>query len=754
MIESIEICDVATYVEAQSLTGLSKFNFIYGSNGSGKTTVSRVIADEGAYHSCRVKWKSGAKMQAMVYNRDFVERNFGPSTELKGIFTLGEKNAETLDKLAAAKTDLDKFGKSISELTEVRDGTDGLGGKRGELTKVEDDFRDACWAQKKKHEKTLKKAFEGVLNSSENFKLRVLREKLSNNAPLRQLDELEAHAKTVFGPTSLTELSVPIVSGSNLLAHESNEILKKRVLGKQDVDIADMIRKLGNSDWVRQGRAFYEVNDSTCPFCQQRTDDAFGKSLEDYFDQTFLNDSAAIDDLTADYAVDAERFQAQLAVILSNPSKFLNSDALRIEAELVDSRIMVNKQLLAQKQREPSRVIELEPMGPVLGTISTLIAEANKAVATHNKTVTNIAQEKQDLISQSWRYILDVELKASLQDYETKRQGLTKAIDAIGKRIDEATDSQKLKVKEIAELEKQSTSIQPTVDAINSLLTSFGFRGFTLAKAQSGNCYTLRRGNGSDAKDTLSEGERTFVTFLYFIHLLKGSESESGMTSDRVVVFDDPVSSLDSDVLFIVASLIKGVLQEVRDGKGHVKQVFVLTHNVYFHKEVTFNARRNDREAMRGEETFWVVRKSGAKSKIESHSKNPISTSYELLWTEVRQSGRTNLSIQNTLRRILENYFKILGRIDPDEICDKFEGGERLMCRSLFSWVNDGSHFAHDDLYIAIDESMVERYLIIFRAIFDRSGHGAHYKMMMGDAYIDQPTAALVDETKGASKTA
>ena len=53
----------------------------------------------------------------------------------------------------------------------------------------------------------------------------------------------------------------------------------------------------------------------------------------------------------------------------------------------------------------------------------------------------------------------------------------------------------------------------------------------------------------------MSEGEKTFVTFLYFYHLLKGSESDSGMTTDRIVVFDDPVSSLDSDVLFIVSRL-------------------------------------------------------------------------------------------------------------------------------------------------------------------------------------------------------
>ena len=108
------------------------------------------------------------------------------------------------------------------------------------------------------------------------------------------------------------------------------------------------------------------------------------------------------------------------------------------------------------------------------------------------------------------------------------------------------------------------------------------------------------------------------------------------MTADRVVVFDDPVSSLDSDILFIVGSLIKGLFDEVRAGIGQIKQVFVLTHNVYFHKEVTFDpARRN--VAMK-ERTFWVIRKSGSMTKVDKFDSNPISTSYELLWAEVKRA--------------------------------------------------------------------------------------------------------------------
>ncbi len=82
------------------------------------------------------------------------------------------------------------------------------------------------------------------------------------------------------------------------------------------------------------------------------------------------------------------------------------------------------------------------------------------------------------------------------------------------------------------------------------------------------------------------------------------------------------------------------------------------------------------------------------------------------------------------MRRILENYFKILGDVDPDKICDRFEGKEKFVCKSLFSWVNYGSHFAHDDLFIA-DGATAEIYLKVFKDIFDKMEHGAHYRMMI-----------------------
>lgn len=39
-----------------------------------------------------------------------------------------------------------------------------------------------------------------------------------------------------------------------------------------------------------------------------------------------------------------------------------------------------------------------------------------------------------------------------------------------------------------------------------------------------------------------------------------------------------------------------------------------------------------------------------------------------------------------------------------------------------------------DEIYVATDAASAARYLRVFKEIFDRTGHGAHYGMMIGSA--------------------
>lgn len=99
------------------------------------------------------------------------------------------------------------------------------------------------------------------------------------------------------------------------------------------------------------------------------------------------------------------------------------------------------------------------------------------------------------------------------------------------------------------------------------------------------------------------------------------------------------------------------------------------------------------------------------------------------------------------MRRILENYFKILGNINILAIIDKFEGHEKIQCQSLISWVNDGSHYSPDELYVAISDAMAQSYMRIFYKVFKVMDHMPHYKMMMGQDFVDlDPVEEVADE--------
>jgi len=221
---------------------------------------------------------------------------------------------------------------------------------------------------------------------------------------------------------------------------------------------------------------------------------------------------------------------------------------------------------------------------------------------------------------------------------------------------------------EIQELTKNVTSIQPTIDEINKTLQYYGFDNFEIVPSSSDeNHYQIKREDGTLAESTLSEGEVTFITFLYFLQLAKGSTDKETITEERILVVDDPISSLDSNVLFVVSTLIKGIIKDIKNDIGNIKQLFVLTHNVYFHKEVSFI---DGRTREHGQTNYWILRKNNKISLIQPFlMKNPIQTSYELLWNEIKNKDQnSSVTIQNTMRRIIENYFKMLGGYKDDDL--------------------------------------------------------------------------------------
>ncbi|WP_122322956.1 AAA family ATPase [Pseudomonas amygdali] len=753
MIESISLSSIATYspTQPENIANLKPINFFYGANGAGKTTISRLIEKPSISATSSITWLRNNAIPAMVYNNDFITSNFTDSKELQGVFTLGKAEQAQLDRLKDLKDKRKLHEQSKIKSTVMLDGEDGKSGKNAELVSLEAKLVARCWEQKTKHDEHFKGAFTGLRNNREAFKARILQEYASNSSSLVDLADLQERAQVLYGDQPTRMPSVPNLDLSRLIAFETSPILAKKVIGKEDVSISAIIQRLGNSDWVRQGMRFLEHTDDKCPFCQQNISHDFEKDLADYFDETFEADLRAISNLRANYFQVADEISNSARNLLVTEFAHLDKDKISLEVQAFDAIVLVNKDRVDKKISSPSALIDLQGLGDVQLGIAGIIDAANVKVTEHNRLVTSFTAEQSKLAGDVWRYLIDIELKATLTDYAADKSRLVKGVEGIKASRTKADESITAVQVEIDQIETELTSVKPTVIAINKILKNFGFRSFSLDPACIGNSYRLIRSDGKDAKQTLSEGEKTFVTFLYFYHLLRGSVTSSGITSDRIVVIDDPVSSLDSDVLFIVSSLIKELFAEVRKKDSHLKQIFVLTHNVHFHKEITYDQRRKA-DASLGDETFWIVRKPGDYSAVEFHASNPIRTSYQLLWAELKKKPVPALTLQNTMRRILENYFKILGGVDTYHLVGKFEGLEKVQCQSLISWVNDGSHYAPDELFVAIGDGMAASYMRIFFKIFKAAQHDAHYKMMMGEDYVDLDPDEPADELLASSE--
>ncbi len=594
----------------------------------------------------------------------------------------------------------------------------------------------ACWDQKVKHDDALKGAFEGYRNSRERFKEKVRSEATANSSDLIPLEDLQRKAQTVFAAAPASRDLVTVPAAGDLADLESSPLLARSLVGSAGSTLTEMITRLGSSDWVRLGLGYFERNDGVCPFCQQVTPADFDSNLRAYFDDSYELDVQAIANLEVRYAKDSERLLASVESTLAAGISQLDQSPARAAAAVIRTAIAGNLQLIADKRREPSQPVTLVPTAAPLAALVALINEANAQIQADNLLVESLADERRTLTALVWKYLIEVELKVALADYARQRRKLESTIASMTEKDQGIARAIAERRAETRGLEASLTSVQPTIDEINKLLLAVGFHAFSLAMGEGTSEYRLVRANGSDALETLSEGERSFVTFLYFYRLVRGSFSPSGVTTNRVVVIDDPVSSLDSDVAFIVAGLIKELLADILESRGRVLQAFVLTHNVYFHREVTFHPPREKQKAMT-EETFWIVRRSESGSIVEQHNKNPVVSSYEMLWREVAKADRSSQVIQNTMRRILEHYLQLLGGWSPDQVCALFEGNDKVICRSLYSWANAGSHFVDDDLYVTTTDRAVETYQRVFRQIFQRTNQLAHYDMMMGGSTAD-----------------
>ena len=735
MLQSFKLKKHATFDSiGVEVDNLKKVNLFYGANGTGKTTITNFLThpESDYFGDCEISWRDNQPLKILTYNKRFRKDNFD-SGKIDGVFTLGNATKEDLKNIEQMKSELDGIKRDGS-------GKNDIVKKQEETkTKLDNEFSDYCWSHiYKRYEGDFKEAFKGFIGSKVRFKDKIIEEVSTNKQDLLDFNVLKSKAETLFGEIPPLLIEISIIDSIQLTEIEKNGIWEKRVIGKSDIDIAKLIQRLNINDWVNEGKDYIEEGSDICPFCQKNTiDDVFRKQLEEYFDESFVSDTKLIDELSQKYIYNCDIILAGLQLIESNESinkhSKLNINSFSTYLKALTERIQSNKELLNSKSKEPSRRIDLLPSEKYLSEIKKIIQECNKHIKEHNKVINNFESERVKLIANIWSYIIN-ENKKEIERYIKSSTGLQKGIDSLNSEIKKLREDYIKLNDTIKEANKNVTSVQPSVDAINDTLLVYGFDNFKIVPyTEEKNKYQIQRNDGTFVQETLSEGEITFITFLYFLERAKGDIKEESVMDDRVLVIDDPISSLDGTILFVVSSLIKEQIKRVKKNSGSIKQILILTHNVYFFKEVSYVDRSFKKN---GDLYYWIIRKKNNVTSIKCYEdKNPIKGSYELLWHELKnREGLSVVTIQNTMRKILEVYFKTMGGYKDEDLINCFESvGEKEICRSLLCWANEGSHCLIDDFYVEHPEQMADKYYDVFQQIFKNMGHSSHYEMMLPD---------------------
>ncbi len=726
-------------------------NFFYGRNGAGKSTIAQAIgANTG------LLWqdgKSAADYDILVYDQDFINNNLQNYGNLAGVFTVCDTNIEIQKQVEQKTAERASFDEQYRTLTTA------AGSKQDAMTASLSTFQNACWEKSK----SIRDAFDEAMKGKKRINL-FAESVLSVPTPAEHdLAALKKMYDIAFD-TSATVYKLFSRAGSSTTYGKlpGKDLMDKAIVGSSESTFTAFMKALHATDWVRQGHDHYVAGaDGKCPFCQQKLPAGFDDEIAACFDAQYQQD---IDDITEFQATYSRETGAILDTLQTNLQDVLATVDLveyKDKIALLKSSIEINKQRISGKVKEPTSIVALEDTDSLLIEIGTLIDDINRQIKANNDVVNDKKAKKAACVNQVWEHLAFM-LSRDVATYKAEQAKLKKEADDLTAKATAARRAFNAATGDIAELNKQVVNTQAAIASINALLKDSGFQGFSLReKTGVPNVYEVVREDGSIAVK-LSEGERNFIAFLYFYNLVRGSHS-SEEVKDKIVVIDDPVSSMDSNTLFIVSAIIREMVEvcynntDYRDNTvqgDYIKQIFILTHNVYFHREITYRQVSRYKSV-----SFYMIHKTDNVSTVklcdkesegcptEKENYNPVQNSYAALWDEFRVLKST-IPLLNVIRRILEYYFlqlcgyegtdirKVVLEKNKDKFVTPVEGGQPdyekyQLASSMLTYINNPQGIS-DGLNYVEDCVDAGQYKTVFKLIFDSLGQIQHYNMMMG----------------------
>lgn len=776
MINKIKLIDVASYSseEAVEIEGLKRVNFFFGNNGTGKSTIARLLYNtnlsneeqDHIFEKCAVDGFDRRNDEILVFDDHFCERNFIQRNRQKGIFSLDETNEEIDQLIDKAENKIEQFETHQNNVLE---------GRKQWINRTKEkwyeDLKDHCF----KTRKTVVSSFLKIKDDFPNKRHQNNYDKIINT--LAELNEVEKpiefdsliqRYKDLYDKKiSKIDISLDPKDYRKIRRCEEklNQILDEVIVGNKDVDIAKLIDRIEIQSFVKDGFEIIKKNPDTktCPFCQEETiDQSIREKFETYFDETYQEKLDEIDLLKNKYFNLMHNYLGQ---IVSLKEEFNPDNLVSVLYERIKRLYEENDATIASKLKKSN---EKKSIGSLL-QFKSQIVEVNSRIKSNNQNFDNLDESKEIFIEDIWLYISQ-EREEEVTAFDNRQEQFGRILTLIEvqqSKLQNDIDALRTKIEKWRE---ETKTTKNAVEQINKILRNSGFEGFEILESGKSDRniaeYYIKRDSGEneDVYKSLSEGEKNFISFLYFFQLCKGTDDLEKGSKNKIIVIDDPVSSMDSQVLFITNSLIQRLISRNSSNKGMlqngIEQVYIFTHNVFFYKEISFKEN-----FICSQTKHYSIIKTKNRTKVIDKGKKPfIKSDYAMLWDSLKEmkatdSGQVDIALYNTTRRILETFMSFaFGESSNDwSILDKIDEDtpEYVVVYSLLSEINGSSHktFPFDSVYYqkVLDKSP-EDLFNAFKLIFKEIGK-EHYESMMGEPIVENAETDLVTETIAQSNT-
>lgn len=381
--------------------------------------------------------------------------------------------------------------------------------------------------------------------------------------------------------------------------------------------------------------------------------------------------------------------------------------------------------------------MSLEVTTDLVQAINNIINDKNVSIVAFNLKLSN-KKESLTAIKKKFWSLVRIKYDAAIKAHDTLIESIDTDIETVKTEENTLTTAIQSQKDIITDNRKIITNIETSVTNINNQMKSIGLEGFDIKqKPGDSNHYYLCRGassSGNYVYKSLSEGEKTLITYLYFLELCQGTANSNSPTPNnkKIIVVDDPISSLSHNYIYEIGSLTHKKLI-----KGYkYAQVILLTHSLYYlHEVIKYLPRGKDatgNDKFDNKCNLFRVLKN-TNSSIVSMGKSDIKNDYQSYWQIIKdaQSGSTNnIVLPNIMRNILEYYFSFVHKTDVLKVeLDKLEEEDDDFS-PFFRFINRESH--SDSVNITdLGEIDSDRFITKFKEVFVKTDFEEHYDKMM-----------------------